>query len=305
MQVSVSVTDYTWPAGPAGIPAGLRQVVEAADEAGINTVWVADHLIQADPTVPADTDMLEAFTTLGYLAARTTRVRLGTLVAAATFRPPALLVKAVTTLDVLSGGRAWLGVGAGYQEDEARAMGLPLPPVAERFEHLEDLLRIAHHLWAGDTSPFVGTHHRLEAPASAPAPASVPHPPILVGGTGERRTLALVARYADACNLFDIPDDGATVRHKLAVLARHCDAAGRPTGQVETTLSTRVMPGQPPGAFTRHCADLAGLGIDHVVVLAAGAWTGDAVRALAPTVAELAAVRTTPWGELYGPGRGE
>ena len=289
MRVSITITNYSWPGGPTALGAALTDVVTAADAAGVDTVWVADHLLQADPSAGSDTEMLEAATTLGFVAARTARVRLGMMVAAATFRPPSLLVKAVTTLDVLSGGRAWLGVGAGYQEEEARAMDLPLPPPAERFEHLEDTLRLAHHLWSGDTSPFTGTHHRLEAPQSSPQPVTTPHPPVLVGGTGERKTLRLVAQYADACNVFDIPDGGATVRRKLAVLADHCADVGRRYEDVEKTLSTRFDPAQPVDEFVAHCTEAAGWGVEHVVVLPAGRWTRAAVEALAPAVARLEA----------------
>ena len=225
----------------------------------MDTVWVADHLLQADPTAaPGDTEMLEAYTTLGFLAAQTERVRLGTMVTGVTFRPPALLVKAVTTLDVLSGGRAWLGLGAGYHGEEAAAMGLPLPPVAERFERLEETLRIAARMWAGDESPFEGRHYRLERPEGSPPPIQRPRPPILIGGTGERKTLRLVARYADACNLFDIPDGGRTVTHKLAVLAQHCDDVGRPYDEIEKTLSTRLEAGESSEAFVARCRGRSG-----------------------------------------------
>jgi alkanesulfonate monooxygenase SsuD/methylene tetrahydromethanopterin reductase-like flavin-dependent oxidoreductase (luciferase family) len=209
-----------------------------------------------------------------------------------TFRPPALLVKAVTTLDVLSGGRAWLGVGAGYQEDEAQAMGLPLPPVAERFERLEETLQIAARMWAGDEAPFEGRHYRLQHPTGSPLPLRRPHPPILVGGTGERRTLRLVARYADACNLFDIPDGGRTVRRKLEVLARHCDDVGRPFEAIEKTLSTRLEPGEPADSFVERCAAAADLGIEHMVVITPGPWTDESLATLAaavPAVAEVGA----------------
>jgi len=277
MRISVTVTGFSWPGGPAALAHHLSDVVRAADESGIDTVWVADHLLQADPGSNSDAEMLEAYTTLGFLAARSERVRLGTMVSAATYRPPALLVKAVTTLDVLSGGRAWLGVGAGYQGDEATAMGLPLPPVAERFDALEDLLRLARQMWTGDPAPFTGTRVRLERPVGSPLPVSRPHPPILVGGTGERRTLPLVARYADACNLFDIPDGGATVRRKLDLLRRLCAEAGRPEAAIERTLSTRVTPEEPLAALAERAADL---GIEHLVLLSAGPWTPEAVAAL-------------------------
>ena len=160
--------------------------------------------------------MLEAYTVLGHLSAVTGRIRLGVLVSPVTFREPALLVKAVTTLDVLSGGQAWLGLGAGYHLAEAEMTGLPMPPTAERFDRLDETLRLARRMFAGDPAPFEGVHYRATRPLNSPPPLSRPHPPILVGGTGERRTLPLVARHADACNVFDIPDGGATIRRKLA-----------------------------------------------------------------------------------------
>jgi F420-dependent oxidoreductase-like protein len=280
MRLSLSITNYSWPSAPSGLMSELARIAGAADEAGLDTLWLADHLIQADPTSTPDSEMLEAYTTLGFLAAHTKRVRLGTMVTGATFRPPSVLIKAVTTLDVLSGGRAWLGVGAGYHEDEARAMGLPLPPIRERFERLEETLKLALQMWAGDSSRFEGRHYRLEKPVGNPLPLSRPHPPILVGGMGERKTLRLVAAYANACNLFDIPDEGKTIRHKLAVLARHCDAVGRPHDEVERTVSTRLNPGESPEAFAERCAGLAALGIEHAVVITAGPWTADAVATL-------------------------
>jgi F420-dependent oxidoreductase-like protein len=284
MRVSLSITNFSWPDGAAGLAVQLAWIARAADEGGLDTVWLSDHLIQADPTSTPDSEMLEAYTTLGFLAARTERVRLGTMVTAATFRAPALLVKAVTTLDVLSGGRAWLGIGAGYQEDEARAMDLPLPPVAERFERLEETLRLALQMWSDDRSAFDGDHYRLERPVNSPPPLQRPHPPILIGGMGERRTLRLVAQNADACNLFDIPDGGATVRHKLDVLARHCEAVGRPYDDIEKTISTRLASGESPERFAEHCAQLAALGIEHAVVITSGAWTEPAVATLATAV---------------------
>ena len=292
MRVSISITDYTWPEGPVVIPQRLREVATAADAVGVDTVWVADHLVQADPTVPDDTEMLEAFTTLGHLAGATDRVRLGTLVAAATFRPPALLVKAVTTLDVLSEGRAWLGVGAGYQEDEATAMGLPMPPVAERFEHLEDLLRLARQMWSGDPAPFHGARHQLAAPSCDPAPVTKPHPPILVGGTGEKRTLRLVAEHADACNLFDLPDDGATVRHKLDVLARHCESVGRPRDEIQTTLSTRLAPAETTADLVARCERVAGWGVEHLIFVSSTPWAPADLDVLVSAAADVTGLRT-------------
>ena len=293
MRVSIGLTNYSWPGGPGRLGAELARVVGQADQAGVDTVWVVDHLLQADPTAaPDDTEMLEAYTTLGFLAAQTERVRLGTMVTGVTFRPPALLVKAVTTLDVLSGGRAWLGIGAGYHGEEAAAMGLPLPPVAERFERLEETLRIAARMWAGDETPFTGAHYHLQHPASSPPPTQRPHPPILIGGAGERRTLRLVARYADACNLFDIPDGGRTVKHKLAVLARHCEEVGRPPGAIEKTLSTRLHPGEPSEEFVARCTAAAALGIEHVVVVTPGPWSAEALATLGAAIPVLREVGT-------------
>ena len=273
MRISLSVTDFSWPDPTRELAARLAGVARDADEGGLDTVWVADHLLQADPNSRPEAEILEAYTTLGFLAAQTERVRLGTMVTGVTFRPPALLIKAVTTLDALSGGRAWLGIGAGYQQDEARAMGLDLPPLGERFERLEETLRLAVQMWAGDTSPFQGEHYRLEHPVSSPGPLTKPHPPILIGGMGERKTLRLVARYADACNLFDIPDGGRTIRHKLDVLAGHCNDLGRDYDTIDKTLSTRLEAGETANQFAGRCAYLAALGITHVVLITTGPWT--------------------------------
>jgi F420-dependent oxidoreductase-like protein len=288
MRLSIGMTSYSWPGSPGTLPSELERVVAAAERAGVDTLWVVDHLIQADPTAPpGDTEMLEAYTALGFVAAHTERIRLGTMVTGATFRPPALLAKAITTLDVLSDGRAWLGIGAGHHGDEAREMGLPLPPVPERYERLEETLQIALQMWAGDESPFEGRHHRLERPVDSPGPVRRPHPPILIGGHGERRTLPLVARYADACNLFDIPDGGQTVRHKLDVLARCCEEVGRPYERIEKTLSTRLGDGESGEEVARRCRLAAGWGIDHMVMGRSTAWTVDAVATLADAIARL------------------
>lgn len=284
MRLSINITNYSWPDGPAGLAGHLDRVVRAADDAGLHTVWVSDHLIQADPGSRPEAEMLEAYTTLGFLAAQTRRVRLGTMVTGVTFRPPALLIKAVTTLDVLTGGRAWLGVGAGYQAEEASAMGLALPPTGERFDRLTEVLRLALQMWTGDDTAFHGTHYRLDRPLNSPNSVQRPHPPILIGGAGERRTLRLVAEYGDACNLFDIPDGGQTVRHKLAVLARHCDEVGRSHDSIDKTLSTRFDPGESIDAFVDRCATLAGLGIGHLVLITSGPWTEDALGRLAAAV---------------------
>jgi F420-dependent oxidoreductase-like protein len=281
MRISLSITNYSWQGGPARLAAELARVVRAAEAGGLDTVWVPDHLLQAAPGCAPDAEMLEAYTTLGFLAGQSARIRLGAMVTAATYRSPGLLIKAVTTLDVLTGGRAWLGIGAGYHEGEALALGLSLPPAAERYERLEETLRLALQMWAGDVSAFAGSHYRLERPLNSPQSLTRPHPPILIGGMGERKTLRLVARYADACNLFDIPDGGATIRHKLAVLAEHCEAAGRPYGEIEKTVSTRLEPSETAAAFAERCAGLAELGIEHAVVIASEPWSEERIAVLA------------------------
>ncbi|MGW4100125.1 TIGR03560 family F420-dependent LLM class oxidoreductase [Mycobacterium sp. NPDC004974] len=267
MKLSVSVTNYSW---PDPIHARLASIASFLDGTAVDTLWVADHLLQADPASPIDEPMLEAYTALGFLAAATSRIRLGTMVTAATFRAPALLIKAVTTLDVLSNGRAWLGLGAGYNAAEATAMGLFLPGTAERFERMTELLQLAHHMWRGDESAFLGQHLALKQPIGSPRPVTVPHPPVLIGGTGERRTLRLVAQYGDACNLFDVPDGGRTVRRQLEVLDRHCADVGRPAEAVHRTVTTGLEPGEPVARLVERCHALADLGIQHVVVIARG-----------------------------------
>ncbi|GAA2759459.1 LLM class F420-dependent oxidoreductase [Actinopolymorpha rutila] len=281
MRLSINIGNFTSPGGPQAIGSSLLDVARAVDESGLDTLWVGDHLIQANPYDTTGDDMLEAYTTLGFVAARTERVRLGVMVSAVTFRPPSLLVKAVTSLDVLSGGRAWFGIGAGYNEAEARAMGLPLPPAAERFERLEETLRLARQMWAGVETPFEGVHYRLERPTNHPNALSRPHPPILVGGAGEKKTLRLVATYADACNLFDIPGKPDLLKRKLDVLAAHCQAVDRPLGEIEKTVSSRLEADDTPAEVAERCAALAGLGIDHLVMIVDGAWTVEAVERLA------------------------
>jgi F420-dependent oxidoreductase-like protein len=282
MRISMVLTNYSWPDGAKGLREQLGEVVHEADAGGLDTVWVPDHLIQADPSVPYDAEMLEAYATLGYLAAKTEQVRLGTMVTAVSYRSPAMLIKTVTTLDVLSGGRAWLGIGAGYHGDEARMMGLPLPGTAERFERLTETLQLAKHMFAGDEGPFHGTHYRLDGPVNSPEP--VREPPILIGGMGERKTLRLVAEYGDACNLFDVAAAEQVLPGKLDVLARHCSDVGRDYDEIDKTVTTRLHPEEPPEAFAERCAAFDGMGIQHVVLIGNGPWSREEVATLAATV---------------------
>lgn len=292
MRLSISITNFSWRDEPARLATRLANIAEVVDRGGLYGVWVSDHLLQVDPygAGPGETEMLEAYTALGYLAAHTEQVRLGTMVSAVTYRQPALLIKAVTTLDVLSEGRAILGIGAGYQAEEAAAMGLPLPPVKERFDRLEETLQIALRMWAGDPTPHRGPHYDLNSPVLSPAPISRPHPPILIGGTGETRTLPLVARYADACNVFDVPDGGATVRHKLDVLRGLCERIGRPYHQIEKVISTRLQPDEPHDMFAERCAAFAELGIDHISVVTSGPWSDDSLATAAYAARQITGV---------------
>jgi alkanesulfonate monooxygenase SsuD/methylene tetrahydromethanopterin reductase-like flavin-dependent oxidoreductase (luciferase family) len=292
MRTSIAVTNFSWP-GERPIENELARTAALADESGIDTMFLSDHLVQAEPGVDPGEPMLEAYTALGYLAARTRRVRLGTMVTAVTMRPPALLVKAVTTLDVLSAGRAWLGVGAGYHQEEADGQGLRLPPTAERFEWLEDTLELARRVWSGDETAFDGRRFSAAHPISSPSPCTSPHPPILVGGTGETKTLRLVARYGDACNLPDMPDGGELIRRKLSVLAAHCAAEGRSLDQLDKTVSTRLQPGQSIDAFVDRAGALGELGIDHLVVHTQGPWTSASMATLATAVPDIAQIPTT------------
>jgi len=294
VKLSLSITNYSWP-GPEAMPERLAELAAAADGSVLDTIWVNDHLLQADPSASStDTEMLEAYTTLGYLAAVTRRIHLGAMVSPATYRAAGLLIKSVTTLDVLSGGRAWLGIGAGYHDAEARAMGLWLPEARVRFEVLEDTLRLALQMWRGDHGPFSGRQIELEQPILSPQSRTRPHPPILIGGTGERKTLRLVAQHGNACNLFDIPDGGATISRKLAVLADHCRRIDRPYVEIEKTVSTRLSSGESVDSFVTRCRELAAFGIEHAVVITDHAWTVVDVATLAAAAEEIREVAPGP-----------
>ena len=232
MKLGLHIANFTWPGGAPELGATLAEIATAADEAGFERISVMDHLWQIGVIGPPEHEMLEAYTVLGFLAAHTKRAKLLTLVTGVVYRDPGLLAKAVTTLDVLSAGRAMLGIGAAWNEHESRGLGLLFPPTAERFERLEEALRICRQMFDGDETPFEGRHYRLERLLNSPLPLSRPRPPILIGGGGEKKTLRLVAQYADACNLFPVPD----VDRKLDVLRRHCADVGRDYDEIEKTV---------------------------------------------------------------------
>jgi F420-dependent oxidoreductase-like protein len=262
MKLGVHVSNFTWPGGPNAIASDLTRIAAAAEDQGFAKLSVMDHVWQIGSIGPPEHETLEAYTTLGYLAARTERIQLLAWVTAVVYREPGLLAKAVTTLDVLSGGRAWLGIGAAWNEPEAKGLGLSFPPTAERFERLEEALQICLQMWSGDEKPYSGRHYQLERTLNSPQALSRPHPPILIGGSGERKTLRLVAQYAQACNLFASPD----LEHKLDVLRRHCETVGRDYDEIEKTVMGPLDPGPKGENVPRligSMRQLAGLGISH------------------------------------------
>jgi F420-dependent oxidoreductase-like protein len=293
MRIGLSVSSFTWPAGPAQIGPTFGRIASDAEQAGLHSLWVMDHFFQIPIFGPVDHDMLEAYTTLAFAAGQTERIELGALVTGVTPRHPGVLVKTVTTLDVLSGGRAWLGIGAAWNEQESRGLGIPFPPMAERFERLEETLRIVHQMWAGDPRPFEGRHYRLEQPLNVPNSLRRPHPPILVGGSGERKTLRLVARYGDACNLFEFGGLEA-LRHKLEVLRDHCAAEGRPYEEIQKTTFGQVGETESADQLVDRFGRLASEGIDLAIVELPDQGRGGSLVRLADAVQ--AASRLVPAG---------
>ena len=271
MKIGLQIPDFTWPGGPARLGADLATVARAADDAGFEFIAVMDHFFQIALVGPPEHEMLEAYTTLGYLAGCTSRAKLITLVTGAVYRHPAVLAKIVTTLDVLSGGRAWLGIGAAWNEEESRGLGIPFPPVAERFERLEETLQICLQMWRGDESPYHGRHYQLERPLNYPKAISVPHPPIMIGGSGERKTLRFVARYAQACNLFPGPD----LARKLDVLKAHCEAEGRDYDEISKTcyfIFDVGEKGEKAAEITDQLGKLAEMGFQAAIGAVANVW---------------------------------
>ena len=273
MKIGLQLNRFDYAGGPPAIGPTLTRVAGAADEAGFDSIWVMDHFFQIRGLGPAEDPMLEGWTTLGFIAAATRRARLGLMVGGVHYRLPGLWIKAATTLDVLSGGRAWLGIGAAWNQEESDALGFPMPPLGIRFEMLEETLRMAQAMWSGERGTeerFEGTHFTAGRLLNAPQALSRPRVPVMIGGGGERKTLRLVARYADACNVFGGPD---MLRRKYAILREHCEAVGRPFAEIErTTLqSTRLADDgrartETPAAAAARFATLAGAGAQAVIV---------------------------------------
>ena len=270
MKIGLQIPDFTGP-GAARLGADIATVARTADDAGFEFIAMMDHFFQIAMVGPPEHDMLEAYTTLGYLAGCTSRAKLVTLVTGAVYRHPGILAKIVTTLDVLSGGRAWRGIGAAWNDEESRGLGIPFPPVAERFERLEETLQICLQMWRGDESPYQGKHYQLERPLNYPKALSAPHPPIMIGGGGEKKTLRFVARYAQACNLFPGPD----LARKLDVLRAHCDAEGRDYDEIEKTcyfIFDVGEKGEKAAQVVDQLGGLAEMGFQAAIGAVAGVW---------------------------------
>ena len=302
MKFGITITTFPWPTEEIG-PI-VSRIAVAADEAGVDSLWVMDHFFQIRLTgLPPESPMPEAYATLAFLGGLTRRIRLGTLVTSVSYRHPGVVVKTVTSLDVLTGGRVIFGVGAGAPFNvtpagpgtafEAEGLGIPFSSLAERFERLEEVLQIAHQMWRGDERPYQGRHYQLTRPLNSPNSLQRPHPPILIGGSGEGKTLRLVARYADACNLFDVPGSQFrdNIAHKLDVLRQHCAREGRDFAAIEKTIATNFDLGEDPKAGAAelliHLRELAAAGIEHVLFSPRRSWdeaTFDAVASILPEV---------------------
>jgi F420-dependent oxidoreductase-like protein len=269
MKLGIHFANFTLPGAPESLGSTLADTARAAEEGGCAAFTLMDHWFQMEQLATAQDPMLEGYTSLGFLAGRTERMTLSLLVTGVTYRHPGLLAKIVTTLDVLSGGRAQLGIGAAWYEREHRGLGVPFPPLSERFERLEETLQICRQMWSEDDGPYAGRHYQLAETICSPPPIQKPRPRILVGGSGERKTLRLVARYADACNLF--AQDPAVVEHKLGVLERHCEDAGRDPATIQKTiLAVGGDPLQDVDAFLASMERYARLGVELVDLVPMG-----------------------------------
>jgi F420-dependent oxidoreductase-like protein len=264
MRLAVHCSNLTWPGGPAELGPTLAGVARAADEGGVTTLTMMDHYFQMEVLGGPSEPMLEGYTALGFLAGQTTNVELGLLVTGVTYRHPGLLAKIATTLDVLSGGRAMLGLGAAWYEREHEGLGVPFPPTSERFERLEETLQICRQMWSDDNGAYSGQHYQLAETVCVPPPIRAGGPRILIGGSGERKTLRLVAKYADACNLFGF--EAEEVARKIAVLDAHCETEGRDPSEVQRTVLLGTNPLDDIDGFLRRTEEYAALGVEQVWV---------------------------------------
>jgi F420-dependent oxidoreductase-like protein len=310
VKIGIPVTDFSWPVPTDQIGPTVSRIARTADEAGFDSLWTMDHFFQIPISgLPPESPMPEAYATLAFMAGLTRRIQLGTLVTSVSYRHPGVLVKTVTSLDVLSGGRVVFGVGAGApfnalppgrdpRDTEAYGLGIPFPSLADRFTRLEEVLQIAHQMWRGDESPFEGREYQLPRPLNSPNALQKPHPPVMVGGGGEKKTLRFVARYGDMCNLFDIPGAAPEqgVAHKLRVLREHCEAEGRDYAEIEKTVTSffQLAPDREAGLrnLVDHLRELAQAGVDHAIVSPRGPYDDATLEALASVLPEIHAIET-------------
>ena len=266
MKFGLQINAFTWPGGAAEIGPTLARITRAADDAGFDSIWVMDHFFQIRGGGPPEAPMLDGLTALGFMAAHSEKARIGLMVGGIHYRPPGLWIKAHTTLDVLSGGRAWFGIGAAWNEEESRGLGFPMPPLRERFEWLEDTLQMAYGMWSGGSGSgesFEGKHVTATRLLNSPQSISRPRVPIMIGGGGERKTLRLVAQYADACNVFGGPE---RIAHKYAVLREHCERLGRPYDEIErSNLQGVDLDRESPDEIVQRFGELAEAGCQHVI----------------------------------------
>ncbi|MDQ3128333.1 MAG: LLM class F420-dependent oxidoreductase [Chloroflexota bacterium] len=271
MKLGLQISSFTWPGGPQALGPTLGRIARHADDVGFDSIWVMDHFFQIRGVGAVEEPMLEGWTALGFLAAQTKRARLGLMVGGVHYRLPGLWVKAATTLDILSGGRAWLGIGAAWNEDESRSLGFPFPPLGERFEMLEETLQIAHEMWQGERgseAAFDGRRFHATRLLNSPQSISRPRVPIMIGGGGEQKTLRLVARYADATNVFGGP---VQIHHKYEVIREHCAAIGRDPDEIErSTLQTVNLAKESPNQIVDRFGELSDAGAQHVIFSVVG-----------------------------------
>ncbi len=288
MQLDIHVPRFTWPGGSGAIGPTFSSLAQTAEAVGVRTLSVMDHWFQMDRLWPAEEPMLEGYTALSFAAARTQTLRFRLLVGGVTYRHPGLLAKTVTTLDVLSGGRAELGLGAAWYEREHRGLGVPFPPLSERYERLEETLQICFQMWSDDNGAYEGTHYRLAETLCSPQPVSSPRPRVLIGGGGERKTLRIVAKYADACNLIG---DAATVAHKVDVLRGHCDEVGRDPSSIEVTALAMLPEEADRDTIIGEAEALKAAGVQTIVIRSTGPepsrWLEETWGPVVPSLAEL------------------
>ena len=288
MQLDIHVPRFTWPGGPLAIGPTFTSLAQTAEAIGVRTLSVMDHWFQMDMLWPAEEPMLEGYTALSFAAAKTERLRFRLLVGGVTYRHPGLLAKTVTTLDVLSGGRAELGLGAAWYEREHRGLGVPFPPLKERYERLEETLQICFQMWSDDNGPYEGRHYHLAETLCSPQPVSTPRPRVLIGGGGERKTLRIVATYADACNFIG---DAQTVAHKVEVLRGHCEAVGRNPADIEVTALIMVAD-DDRDEILREAEALSSAGAHAIVVRSTGPepsrWLEETWAPVVPRLADIA-----------------